>query len=74
MKLKTVRSFFLAGKLVQPGLIIEVAEKSLMRELVRNGKAFAVAESTPISEKPIAPKPSKGKKAAEDTAPEQGNG
>jgi len=65
MKLKTTRSFFLAGKVVNPGLVIEVMDKNLMRELVATNKAFAVAESTPTSDKPIAAKSTRTKKQVE---------
>ena len=65
MKLKTTRSFILAGKVVNPGLVIEVMDKNLMRELVATNKAFAVAESTPLSEKPISAKTPRAKKQVE---------
>lgn len=48
MKIKTIKSFLLQGKHIKPGSVIDVQSGFAARELIRYGKAFAVAESTVI--------------------------
>jgi hypothetical protein len=49
MKIKTLKSFLLEGKHIKPGEVIDVQSGFTARELIRYGKAFAVAESTVIA-------------------------
>jgi hypothetical protein len=52
MKIKTIKSFHLEGKAIKAGEVINVQSGFTARELIRYGKAFAVADSTVIA-KPV---------------------
>jgi len=63
MKIKTIKSFHLEGKAIKAGEVINVQSGFTARELIRYGKAFAVADSTVIA------KPEEAVAAPEAEAP-----
>ena len=65
MKLKTLKSFLLEGKHIKPGEVIEVRSGFAARELIRLGKAFAVAESTVIAKPEASVAPEEAAQAPE---------
>jgi hypothetical protein len=65
MKIKTLKSFLLEGKHIKPGEVIDVQSGFTARELIRYGKAFAVAESTVIAKPEAAVAPEEAEKAPE---------
>jgi hypothetical protein len=50
MKLKATKSFSVYGKMVQEGTVFEVDSKMVAIELIKLGRAFAVSDSTPVTQ------------------------
>lgn len=82
MKIKTIKSFLFEGKHIKTGEVIDVKSGFTARELIRYGKAFAVAESTVVAKQEEAVavteaeaprKAGRPRKVKTETEPETGN-